>query len=205
MRKRKWIRTRTSVRSQFGVVYADNDLEKVDGYEQRIPSVLVELRAWLLTERGLEQEGIFRVSPDQGEAERARESLNDKNLQHSGDVHIASYLIKDWFGKLPHPLLADLSTAAGDPLTQGGVGANEAGDVIKTIAEPCSLASLACLIGLYIISILLTCMWFWYGRSFIVRMVIRSMCEDDREDIREPYDIREPCYRICTQPSAWWY
>lgn len=138
VRKRKWIRTRTSVRSQFGVVYAECDLEKVDGYEQRIPSVLVELRAWLLSERGLEQEGIFRVSPDQGEADRAREAINDKNLQHAGDVHIASYLIKDWFGKLPHPLLADLATAAGDPLLMGSAGANEAGEVIKTVAEPCN-------------------------------------------------------------------
>jgi hypothetical protein len=136
-RKRKWIRTRTSVRSQFGVEYGDCDLEKVDGYEHRIPSVLVELRTWLINERGLEQEGIFRVSPDAGEADQARESLNEKNLVHGGDVHIASYLIKDFFGKLPTPLLTGISTAAGDPLTKGGAGPNEAGEVIKTIAEPC--------------------------------------------------------------------
>lgn len=88
----------------------------VDGYNDRIPVILMLLAYELQKSDGLIVEGIFRKSANQIDVDNAKKLFNQGNgidkaipLKSRKNVHIYSALIKDYFRSLPISLLNSLS------------------------------------------------------------------------------------------------
>jgi len=97
-------------RPAFGIPLEHVESTNINGFE--IPRVLLTCRRALVALGGLQEEGIFRVSPDSRLCEEAVESLStDPNVANDGmkDPHVVAYLIKLWFRQLPVRLLSAVS------------------------------------------------------------------------------------------------
>jgi len=89
----------------FGAPLKAQPRTALDGYNDRIPSILVLLAKELRHRNGLEAEGVFRVSAERESLNLARDALNIGHgmdaVDPSSGPHTMSCLIKDWFRSLP--------------------------------------------------------------------------------------------------------
>ena len=86
---------------QFGLSPQSLERQQLPGYPARIPSVLVQLRAYLVQQGGLRVEGIFRVACDGDEVVQVKRALNEGRFASCQDIHVVSSLIKVWYRELP--------------------------------------------------------------------------------------------------------
>ena len=89
----------------FGAPLKAQPRTALPGYSDRIPSILVLLAKELRARKGLEAEGVFRVSAERESLNLARDALNIGHGMEAVDPdsgpHTMSCLIKDWFRSLP--------------------------------------------------------------------------------------------------------
>jgi hypothetical protein len=101
----------------FGAPLTGQPRLALEGYQDRVPLILVLLANELKRRKGFEAEGIFRVSAEGQAVERARDCLNVGQgidaLDGATGPHVIAALIKDWFRSLPQgdALLNRLSQA----------------------------------------------------------------------------------------------
>ena len=86
---------------QFGLPPQSLERQQLPGYPARIPSVLVQLRTYLVQQGGLRVEGIFRVACDGDEVVQVKRALNEGRFVSCNDIHVVSSLIKVWYRELP--------------------------------------------------------------------------------------------------------
>ncbi|KAL6080091.1 Rho GTPase-activating protein gacA, variant 2 [Balamuthia mandrillaris] len=98
-------------KSVFGVL--PEDLPQTNDEGLTVPTVLVQMKDYLLANGGLKQEGIFRLAPDEIETLKCKKQLNQEGgaflSSSSVDINIIANLIKVWFRELPEQLLNDIS------------------------------------------------------------------------------------------------
>ena len=98
---------------QFGLPLNSCPRVKVEGYDGRVPVILVKLRKALLSFDGLSVDGIFRVSPDATKCAEVKRQINSgaglEALYREADAHIAANLIKQFYRDLNPNLLNSLS------------------------------------------------------------------------------------------------
>lgn len=89
----------------FGVPLTCQPRVEVEGYVERIPSILVLLAREMIKLDGLNQEGLFRVPGESTLVDMSRKALNaGKGLQaldNEVTPHVLASLIKNWFRSLP--------------------------------------------------------------------------------------------------------
>ncbi|XP_010544338.2 PREDICTED: rho GTPase-activating protein 5-like [Tarenaya hassleriana] len=73
-----------------------------------VPVILLLLQSRLYDQGGLQEEGIFRITAENGEEEHVREQLNKGVIPDGIDVHCLAGLIKAWFRELPRGVLDPL-------------------------------------------------------------------------------------------------
>ncbi|KAL1541390.1 rho GTPase-activating protein 5-like [Salvia divinorum] len=73
-----------------------------------IPTILLMMQRRLYLQGGLQCEGIFRINPDNGQEEYAREQINNGVIPENIDVHSLAGLLKAWFRELPSGILDSL-------------------------------------------------------------------------------------------------
>lgn len=97
----------------FGAPITSQPRVDVEGYSERLPSILILLAKSLIERDGLKTEGIFRVPAEAAALQRSRAALNAGRgmfaLEHEDGPHIVAGLIKDWFRSLPQSLLGKIS------------------------------------------------------------------------------------------------
>ncbi|PVH37450.1 hypothetical protein PAHAL_5G006800 [Panicum hallii] len=77
-----------------------------DARGNSVPTILLHLQRRLYDQGGLATEGIFRITAEAGQEQRARDQLNTSGVVPDGvDVHCLAGLIKAWFRELPGGLL----------------------------------------------------------------------------------------------------
>lgn len=97
---------------QFGVELRGLPLSTVEGYENKIPSVLVMMRRYLSrTREAIDQVGIFRLAPDKEECSTVKELINHGKFDSCNDVNIVATLIKVWFREFPRGLYNSIPDA----------------------------------------------------------------------------------------------
>ncbi|CAH9071639.1 unnamed protein product [Cuscuta epithymum] len=74
-----------------------------------VPTILLMMQRRLYEHGGLQAEGIFRITAENGQEELVREQLNNGVVPHDIDVHCLAGLIKAWFRELPRGILDSLS------------------------------------------------------------------------------------------------
>ncbi|TKW19045.1 hypothetical protein SEVIR_5G472000v4 [Setaria viridis] len=80
-----------------------------DGRGNSVPTILLHLQRRLYDQGGLAAEGIFRITADGAQEQRARDQLNNSGVVPDGvDVHCLAGLIKAWFRELPGGVLDSL-------------------------------------------------------------------------------------------------
>ena len=94
---------------QFGVPLASCPRMKIDGYEDRIPIILVLLRSRLVEMNGLSADGVFRLAPDGTESNEVKSNLNtgraNVSLGDTLDPNVVANLIKQFYRELKPNLL----------------------------------------------------------------------------------------------------
>ncbi|KAM7275344.1 hypothetical protein ACFE04_017210 [Oxalis oulophora] len=73
-----------------------------------VPTILLLLQKRMYAQRGLQEEGIFRITAENSQEEYVREQLNKGVIPEGVDVHCLAGLIKAWFRELPSGLLDSL-------------------------------------------------------------------------------------------------
>jgi hypothetical protein len=98
--------------SVFGVNPSELECTQdlIGGSSLTIPSVLIQMRAYLYEHGGLDVEGIFRIAADESEMPMVRNCLNRGTFDVCNDINCIATLIKVFFRQLPRPLLADIPT-----------------------------------------------------------------------------------------------
>ncbi|EPS58335.1 hypothetical protein M569_16480, partial [Genlisea aurea] len=91
-------------RRVFGVSTESMQLS-FDSRGNCVPTILLMMQRSLYSQGGLQSEGIFRINPENGEEEYAREQLNQGLIPENIDVHCLAGLIKAWFRELPRGIL----------------------------------------------------------------------------------------------------
>lgn len=89
---------------QFGVAYPSMPKSDVEGYDERIPSVLVMMKRYLSENNARDQVGIFRLAPDKDDCNFVKEQINSGKFEKCSDVNIVANLIKVWFRDMPSGL-----------------------------------------------------------------------------------------------------
>ena len=79
---------------QFGVPLKDVPKSILEGYEERIPSVLEMMKRELLANGGREVEGIFRLAPDKDDCAFVKKQINEGEFNGGCDVNVLANLIK---------------------------------------------------------------------------------------------------------------
>ncbi|XP_078148506.1 rho GTPase-activating protein 2-like isoform X2 [Carex rostrata] len=82
------------------------------GYDSRgnsVPKILLLMQERLYAQGGLKAEGIFRITPENGQEELVREQLNKGIVPDDIDVHCLASLIKAWLRELPRGVLDGIS------------------------------------------------------------------------------------------------
>ena len=116
--------------TQFGCSISSVPRLAVDGYHERIPAVLVQLRDELNRHAGLTVEGVFRVAPAQDEQKAYKSQVDSgtfRGCKTAEDSACMAALIKEWFRVMPVRLLNAL------PLSS--IKRGEA-DVLAELPEP---------------------------------------------------------------------
>merc|ERR1711920_167929 len=106
------------------------------GYDAKIPKVLMRLRQHLEEHDAYQQVGIFRLAPNASD-NKAVKSLIDKGKlddeeEQKVDVNVYANLIKVWFRDLPTPLLNCINP----DLIEHVASYQEAGKVVQRMPEP---------------------------------------------------------------------
>jgi len=96
------------LKQQFGLPPQQIERIKVPGYKARIPTVLVQMKDYLVKNGGLLVEGIFRLAPDMEESTMVKKALNENKFVRCDDINCISNLIKVWFRDLPNHILNEL-------------------------------------------------------------------------------------------------
>jgi len=80
-----------------------------NGYEGKIPNVLLDLKDVIVINNGFRTTGIFRIAPDKIERDTAKANINSgvPVAKATNDVHVAASLIIDWFREIPTPILEE--------------------------------------------------------------------------------------------------
>ena len=79
---------------QYGQALEEYDTIMVEGYSEGIPSVLVMLWSMLVSNGGLEEEGIFRMSPSTSLYEKGLYDLQHGVFNTITEPHVIARLIK---------------------------------------------------------------------------------------------------------------
>jgi hypothetical protein len=98
--------------AQFGCSIQSCPRVYVEGYKERIPAVLVQLRDELAKHDGLLVEGVFRVAASFGDQKMYKLQVDTgtfQGCQNNDDVMCMAALIKEWFRTNPVRLLNALS------------------------------------------------------------------------------------------------
>nr|CCA19545.1 conserved hypothetical protein [Albugo laibachii Nc14] len=81
----------------------------VNGYDDRIPAILVMLKHHFLHKKGFDVPHIFRESPSKEERDRAIDEINRGIFSgESHDVRVLADLLKVWFRELTVPILHEI-------------------------------------------------------------------------------------------------
>uniref|UniRef100_A0A7S2W562 Rho-GAP domain-containing protein n=1 Tax=Rhizochromulina marina TaxID=1034831 RepID=A0A7S2W562_9STRA len=96
---------------QFGLAISNVPRVSVEGYEERIPAVLVMMRRYLEENSGRDQVGIFRLAPDKDDCNFVKSQINKGKFTECSDVNIIANLLKVWFRELPEGLYNDIPEA----------------------------------------------------------------------------------------------
>jgi len=104
----------------------------------KIPNVLVQLQTALLAVRGLDVEGIFSVKANEMRMHEIEEQLTaetfpEKEDYSTYDPHDLAGVIKNWFGRLPSPVLSKLDD---DDLAMCAIDEEECIEVPGLLPEP---------------------------------------------------------------------
>jgi len=100
----------TELNRQFGVKAVTIKREKVPGYKEKIPTVLVRLKKQIKAQKGYQQVGLFRLAPDANSNDQLKTIINQGNSnwinhEYAKDVNVCANLLKIWFRELPVPIL----------------------------------------------------------------------------------------------------
>ncbi|CAN1252110.1 Rho GTPase-activating protein 1 [Linum perenne] len=82
-------------------------------YDRRgnsVPTILLLMQHRLYADGGLQVEGIFRISAENGQEENIRDQLNEGVVPEGVNLHCLAGLIKAWFRELPTGILDSLQT-----------------------------------------------------------------------------------------------
>lgn len=79
---------------QFGLPLEAVLKRGVEGYDSKLPAVLVMLKTCFLAHNGARTEGVFRLAPDKQEYIAVKRSIDDGTFKDCSDVHIMANLIK---------------------------------------------------------------------------------------------------------------
>ncbi|GMF11502.1 unnamed protein product [Phytophthora lilii] len=79
---------------QFGLPLEVVLKREVEGYESKLPAVLVMMKTCFLAHNGARTEGVFRLAPDKQEYSAVKHSINNGTFEDCADVHIMASLIK---------------------------------------------------------------------------------------------------------------
>eukprot|EP01103_Thecamoeba_quadrilineata_P005657 TRINITY_DN15426_c0_g1_i1.p1 TRINITY_DN15426_c0_g1~~TRINITY_DN15426_c0_g1_i1.p1 ORF type:complete len:355 (+),score=46.48 TRINITY_DN15426_c0_g1_i1:64-1065(+) len=97
---------RLKVRSDTGVFGCDpSSLETIDDAGFRVPRILAMMKEALITNGGLESEGIFRLAGEALDIKQVKVEMNANQFTGNYDVNTLASLIKIWFRELPVPIL----------------------------------------------------------------------------------------------------
>lgn len=104
----EWREKDKQIYTQFGCSIQSCQRIAVDGYNERIPAVLVQLRDQLNLHNGLKVEGVFRVAASYDDQLAYKKELDTgtfKGCKTTDDVMCMAALIKEWFRTMPVRLL----------------------------------------------------------------------------------------------------
>mmetsp|Transcript_19711 Transcript_19711/g.23453 ORF Transcript_19711/g.23453 Transcript_19711/m.23453 type:complete len:429 (-) Transcript_19711:297-1583(-) len=96
------------INQQFGVPLSQVPKSVVEGYVERIPSVLLMMERFLKAHNGRDQVGIFRLAPDAEDCAFAKKQINAGEFKTTSDVNVIANLIKVWFRDMPVGLYNDI-------------------------------------------------------------------------------------------------
>ena len=98
---------------QFGLPLQACPRMQVEGYEARIPVLLVRLAQRMYALKGEEEEGVFRIAPDADLCKHVKERINNGEVQSAidscSDPHTMANLMKQFFRDLRPNILNVLS------------------------------------------------------------------------------------------------
>jgi len=97
---------RLRVRCDSGVFGCDpSSLEMIDDAGHRVPRILAQMKDCLVSNGGLESEGIFRLAGEASDIKRVKAEMNNNQFSGNYDDNTVATLIKIWFRELPTPVL----------------------------------------------------------------------------------------------------
>jgi hypothetical protein len=97
------------INQQFGVPLSQVPKSVVEGYVERIPSVLLMMERFLKKHNGRDQVGIFRLAPDAEDCAWVKKQINAGEFKTTSDVNVIANLIKVWFRDMPVGLYNDIT------------------------------------------------------------------------------------------------
>eukprot|EP01083_Nonionella_stella_P121944 366570_1 len=121
-----------SLQKQFGLSPDKVEGVRLPEYHSRIPSVLVQMKEYLIAHGGLNVVGIFRLAPDKFAANDVKKQLNMGTFTNCEDVNCVANLIKVWFRDLPEHLFDFVDHERIACATEE----SQVDDVISLFAEP---------------------------------------------------------------------
>jgi hypothetical protein len=109
----------------FGSSITQQPRVLLEGYKERIPTILLLMGRDLRRRNGFVSEGLFRISASRAEQNRVRTLLGEassegntmKALTSCEDAHVIGALIKEWCRMLKHSILEELDFQALAQLT----------------------------------------------------------------------------------------
>jgi hypothetical protein len=94
----------------FGQPVSKVACQQIQGYAAPIPTVLLNMKQYLLTHNGLNTVGIFRLAPDQDERRVAMDQVDQGTFEQCDDVNTIATLIKVYVRELPDNLLMSMDS-----------------------------------------------------------------------------------------------
>jgi len=120
------------IKKQFGVKLSQVEMTQVEGYEGKIPTVLVTMKTYFDKNEGAQADGIFRLAPDGEQCSFVKDQLNKNEFEGCDDIHCIANLIKVFFRDLPGSILAGVNPEEIIECTDE----NKAGEILDALAEP---------------------------------------------------------------------
>ncbi|DBA05075.1 TPA: hypothetical protein N0F65_000763 [Lagenidium giganteum] len=115
----------------------------VEGYEDRIPAVLVMLQQHFMAKQGYLLPHIFRESPNKADRDQAMREINHGTFSGaSHDVRVLADLIKVWFRELPVPILHQVAPDRMEQLARSENAVEELNQMLGSV-ERCVIVWLA--------------------------------------------------------------